>query len=373
MKGFVIMEKKVPFLDLRVTDSDERSELLEAVAGVFDHGRMIMGPEMGELERRIAERTGRRYAVAAGSGTDALFMALSAAEIGPGDEVITTSLSWIATANAVAVAGAKPVFADINDDLNIDPESVRSLITDRTKAILPVHYTGKMCRMDELTAIAQENGLLLIEDAAQAFDAKYGGRIAGSFGDLACFSMNAMKVFAACGEAGIIVTDREDLRDRLEALRYNGTVNREECIEPSLNCRMDTLQAAILLKRLERVDGLIRRRRENARFYNERLSGFVDCPVEDEGCYDVYYTYTIRAQKRDQLKEYLEAKGIETKIQHPILMPQQPAYRGKTAARFENARKLVERILCIPSSEKLSREGLEYTADHIRKFYGGAA
>lgn len=359
---------KVPFLDLRITDDAERLELLEAVDTVFRHGRLVVGPEVDAFERRVADLCGRRLAVGMSSGTDALYMALRAFDLGPGDEVITTSLSWIATANGIRLTGATPVFADLQDDLNLDPASVRRLITPRTRAIVPVHYAGKICRMDEILAIAAEHQLLVIEDAAQAWGATLDGRPAGSFGDAACFSMNAMKVLAACGDAGAVVTDRSDVAERLVRLRYNGTVNRETCLEPSLNGRLDTLQAAILLKRLDRVGEIIERRRDIAAFYRQALSGVVAVPQERPGERDIYYTFQIQTPRRDELKAHLEAQGIETKIQHPILMPDQPAYRDGVRAETTRAREIVQRILCIPAHEKLRHADLEYVVSAIHSF-----
>jgi dTDP-4-amino-4,6-dideoxygalactose transaminase len=363
------MEKRVPFLDLRIDDSASRKDLLSAIDAVFHHGRFILGPEVLELEKQVAAGCDRRYAVGVNSGTDALFLGLKSVDIGAGDEVITTSLSWIATANAIALTGATPVFADIRDDLNIDPTSVQKLITPRTRALVPVHYTGKVCQMSALMRIAEEHGLLVIEDAAQAFGARHYGRAAGSFGVVACFSMNPMKVFAACGEAGMVVTDKEDVYHRLISLRYNGTVDREKCVEISLNARLDTLQAAILLKRLPYVERIIEKRREIASWYDKQLPGLVQIPKEVEGEYDVYYTYTIKADRRDELKAFLESRGIETRIQHPYLMPEQPAYRDKVRGQFLNAQRLVKQVLCIPVHEKLTRANVNYVIDSIREFY----
>jgi dTDP-4-amino-4,6-dideoxygalactose transaminase len=330
----------------------------------------VLGPEVQELERRVAARCGRRYAVGVSSGSTGLLLGLKSVGIGPGDEVITTALSWIATANAIAVAGATPVFADIDDDLNIDPASVRELVTPRTKAIVPVHWAGKVCRMPALIEIAEEYGMMVVEDAAQAFDASHHGRKAGSFGVVGCFSMNAMKIFAACGDAGMVVTDREDVYERLLALRYNGTVNREICIEISLNGRLDTLQAAILLQRLDDVKAIIERRREVARWYNEALGVVVETPKEGPGERDAWYTYTIRAARRDELKAFLETRGIETRIHHPYLMPEQPVYRDGVRGKFPNAQRLVGQVLCLPATEKIHRDEVEYVAACIREFYG---
>ena len=355
MTRTLTMKKTVPFLDLRVTDEGQRTDLHEAIETVFRHGRFVMGPEVAQFEARIAQRCQRRYAVGVGSGTDALFLALKALNLGSGDEVITTSLSWVATANAIALTGATPVFADIRDDLNIDPDSVASLITPQTKAILCVHFTGKVCDMPALQRLADEHNLLLIEDAAQAFDASLNGCKAGSFGDIASFSMNPMKVFAACGEAGVVLTDSDEIRQRLESLRYNGTVNRETCIDVSLNCRIDTLQAAILLRRLETLDAITQKRRQIAQWYDSQLADVVGVPRQAAGEFDVYYTYTIRADARDELQRHLAEHGIETKVQHAPLMPEQPAYRDSVRGSFSNAQRLIKQVLCIPANEKLSR------------------
>jgi len=260
------------------------------------------------------------------------------------------------------------VFADIRDDLNIDPSSVSRLITARTKAILPAHYTGKVCEMGPLMELARVYGLALVEDGSQSFDARHHGCLSGTFGTLACISLNPMKVFAACGEAGIVVTDDSGLAERLVALRYNGTVNREICIEPSVNGRLDTLQAAMLLKRLPRVSALIAKRAANAAFYNQNLTGLVAMPIERPGEQDVRYTYTIRSSRRDELKIWLEARGVETKIQHSLLMPEQPAYREAARGQWGNAKRLVGEVLCLPVHEKLTEADLEHVVECVKAF-----
>jgi len=363
------MKRKVAFLDLSISSEAEREEVLCAVERVLMHGRLINGPEVQLLEEQVAALCRRHYAIGVGSGTDALFLALKCLGLGPGDEVITTSLSWIATANAIALTGAVPVFADIGEELNIDSDSVERLVTPRTKAIVPVHFTGRLCDMPSLMEIASEHGLALVEDAAQSFSASAYGHVSGSFGVLAALSMNPMKVFAACGEAGMVVTDSAEMRDRLLALRYNGMVNRRECIAPSINGRLDTIQAAILLQRLEGLDRIIKRRREIAAYYNQALSYSVQVPKDAPGERQVYYTYTIRADRRDALKAFLEERGIETQIQHPCLMPMQPAYHGRTRGEWPNAERLVGRVLCLPANEKLLMEEIRYVASTVREFY----
>ena len=361
---------KIPFLDLSVKDAALKSRLLSAVDAVLTHGRIVLGPEVEQLEGRLADYCQRRYAVGVNSGTDALYLALRALEIGPGDEVITTPLSWIATANAIAMCGATPVFVDIAEDLNIDPELIEGAITPRTRAVLAVHFTGKMCDVELISQIADRHGIHLVEDAAQSFGARFNDSMAGSFGTVSAFSMNPMKVFNAYGEAGAVVTDDEKLRDRLVSLRYAGTVDREDCHFPSLNGRIDTIQAAMLLVSLEQIEDKISRRRAVAKLYGEVLGDAVVCPKEGEGYFDVYYTYTILAERRDELKRYLETKGIETKIQHPILMPYHTAYRAGQRPEIPVAEHLVQRILCIPAHEDIERGEAEYVADCIREFYG---
>lgn len=360
--------RKVPFLDLRVS-ANERKELLLAIDTVLQHGRLVIGPEVNAFEARIAEYCSKQFGVGMNSGTDSLFLALKALDIGPGDEVITTALSWIATANAIALTGAQPIFADIRDDLNIDPKSVSNLISANTKAILPVHYTGKVCDMNALQSISKDKQIPIVEDAAQAFGASYQGRPAGSFGHVACFSMNPMKILAACGEAGIVLTDDPSIYERLICLRYNGTINKEQCVVTSLNCRLDTLQAAILLHRLENVSNLIEKRRSIAAYYNEHLADYVTVPKETEGSCDIYYTYTIKTPLRNQLKSYLEERGVEVKIQHPYLMCQQPIYKKYLKQPVPNAEKIVREILCLPMHEKLTLEDLDYVVSCIKTFF----
>lgn len=359
----------VRFLDLRVTDSKEHSELLQAIGKVLSHGRIMLGPEVEELEGKVAAYCGRKYSVGMSSGTESLFLALKSLGIRHGDEVITTPLSFVASANAIVRTGASPVFADIREDLNIDPEAVRSLITAKTKAILPVHWTGKICEMTELTEIASKHELFLIEDASQAFGAKYHGKSAGGLGVLGCFSLNSMKVFAALGEAGIITTDSLELKEKLLSLRYNGLVGREACHEVGINGKIDTLQAAVLLYRLQSLEKNIQRRRDISEIYRKQLSEVVETPLEQAGCRDTYYTYTIRAENRDQLKLHLEQNGIETKIQHKPLIHHQPYYEGKYYAQCPLAEKLFEQVLCLPIHEKLTDEEVAYVISKVRGFY----
>ena len=360
---------RIPYRDLRVKDPALRTELLDAVGRVLDHGRLVLGPEHDQFEAEVARRCHRTHAVGVGSGTDALYLALRALDVGPGDEVITTALSWIATANAIVLCGATPVFVDIDWDLNIDVDLIESAVTSRTKAILPVHFTGQICRMPQIEAVARRHELRVIEDGAQAFGASQDGRMSGSFGDVSCFSMNPMKVLAAYGEAGAVVTDDDALRDRLQSLRYNGTVNKQDCHWPSLNSRLDTVQAAMLLVSLKRLPARIDARRAIARAYGEQLKDVVQCPVERPGNLHIYYAYSVLADRRAALIAHLAQKGIETQVQHPLPMPRHTAYRDRSHAPTPVADRAAERILCLLNQEDVTLEQVQYVCGHIREFY----
>ncbi len=363
---------KIPYLDLSVKDPVLKSELLQAVDKVLSHGRISLGPEVDQFEKRVAEFCRKKYAVGVNSGTDALYLALRSLDIGPGDEVITTPLSWVATLNAIVLCGATPVFVDIGEDLNVNAELISDAITPKTKVILPVHFTGKLCDMARIGDLATKHGIFVVEDAAQAFGAQFDGAMAGSFGHVNSLSMNPMKVFCAYGEAGVVVTDDEPLYQKLVSLRYAGTVNKEDCHYPSFNCRLDTVQAAMLLVNFTYLKNKIARRRSIAKFYTGALKNVVVCPQEQAGedCSHVYYTYTIQADRRDELKGFLARKDIETKIHHPLLMPYQTAYKDRFRPKIPVAERLVKRILSIPNHEKMTAPEMEYVVSSIREFYG---
>ena len=360
---------KVPYLDLRVTDFELKHEMLSAIEQVLDHGRILLGPEVAELETRLAEYCGTRYAVCCGSGTDALILATKALDLKPTDEVITSCLSFVGTANGISVGGAKPVFSDVSHDLTIDPECVEKAIGPNTKAIVPVHFTGRIANVDALSVLAERYGLSLIEDAAPAIGASRGNRRAGSFGRLACISINPMKVLNALGEAGVVLTSELEMQERLIALRYNGLVNRETCLDRSINGRIDTVQAAAILPRLKRLDAWLARRREIARFYASKLQNYVVVPTEARDEMPAYYTFSIRTQRRSALKNWLELNGIETKIQHDRIIPQHPAYAESDLSKYPNALKFIDEILCLPIHEKLSNEQVEYVASKVVDFF----
>lgn len=360
--------KKVKFLDLSVKDQKERIALHNVLERFLDHGQFVMGHEIENLERNLSKFVGRKHCISVSSGTDAIYLALKALNIGKGDEVITTPLSWIATANAIAMTSAEPVFCDIKKDLNIDSNSIENLITSRTKAIISVDYTGNLADYDALQEIAKSRNLLLIQDGSQSFGSSYKGKMCGSFGSISGISHNPMKVFGGLGEIGSIYTEDDEIADRLKILRYNGTVNKEFLKYKSLNFRADALQAAFLNLRLENLQEKLMKREKIAERYNEAFSNIFEIPSETRNSKRVFYTYTIQCDQRDALMKHLSDNNIETKIQHPLLMSQQKPYLN-CISKSPNALKIVNRILCLPIHESLEQDDVNYVIEKVKEFF----
>jgi dTDP-4-amino-4,6-dideoxygalactose transaminase len=365
------MTKRIPFIDLATPHAEIREELLDAVGRVIDSGMFVMGPWVDELEQRVAARSGTQYCIGVANGTDALHLALVALGIGEGDQVITAANSFIASASAIALAGATPRFADIGDDLNLDPESVKAAITDRTKAILPVHLTGRPAQMDALVAIAAENKLAVVEDAAQAFAATHKGRAVGSFGALGCFSFHPLKNFAACGDGGAITTNDEGLCVKLRALRNHGLAERNNCLRWSPNSRLDSMQAAILLTKLSYFDHWTRERRTIAKYYDSNLRGVVTTPPPCIEMEPTYQTYVVRADRRDELAKHLNALGIDTRVHYEVPIHLQPAARslGYGVGSLPRTEQFAKEILSLPIYAGLSIENQQRVVEGVRSFY----
>jgi dTDP-4-amino-4,6-dideoxygalactose transaminase len=368
---------RVPFFDLRITNAVLRQELLDAVDVVLQHGKIILGPEVDELEEKIAQDVGTKYAVGVASGSSAVYLAMRASGIGPRDEVITTPLTWIITLNAIASCGATPICVDIRNDFNIDPDAIEKAITSKTKAIAPVHFTGKMCDMDRIKEIAKKNNLLIVEDAAQAYGATYNSQKAGSFSSAAGLSMNAMKVLAGYGEAGAVVTNDIEIYNKVKMYRYAGTksdpkkIITNECFEVSLNHKIDTIQAAMLLVARKHLPEKMKRRREIAKRYNEGFSDIsqITCPEIQENEVHALYTYALQFERRDELLVYLQERGIENKIYHVPLASNAPVYKDLPHHPTPVAIKVLERFLSIPGHEKVSDDQVDFVIETIRGFY----
>ena len=307
---------KVRFLDLSVTDMVEKRKFTQALSDILESGKIILGPEVNNFEKRIAAYCGRNCAIGVGSGTDALILAIKALKLPSESEIITTPLSWVASANAIILSGHIPVFADINTALNLEPSSIVPLINPKTAAILAVDFAGQPCDYAALDDICKNFGIKLIQDSSQAFGSIHEAGPSGSHGDISAISHNSMKTLAAIGEAGSITFNNSSLSSYIETLRYSGTVNREDCVIASTNSRLDTLQAAFLNIRLDALEDVIVARNKNAQLYNKFLHESVVRPaVSVSTMRHAYYTYQIQHKYRDKLASYLLENGIETKIQ----------------------------------------------------------
>ena len=366
---------KIPFFDLRVLDLELREKLLGATARVFDHGRIIMGPEVEAFEDAVAKEVGVRQAVAVGSGSSALYLALRSAGIGPGDEVVTTPLTWIITANAIAATGATPVFADVREDCNLDPAAVEACINSRTRAIVPMHFGGHLCDMPALEAVAKRYGLAIFEDAAQAFGGSLGGRKAGSFSLASGISMNPMKILGAFGEAGVVVTNDDEIAGKVRQLRHAGTTPDPEgiainiCHAVALNHKPDTLQMALLSVMLRHLQARRQRRESIATKLTEGLADVVQCPHPEPGEVHARYMFTLRCSRRDKLRKRLADCGVETKVFYLPLASEAPLYQLKKHSESPVASMLVNQILVLPSHEKLTDTQVEYMIQTVCNFY----
>lgn len=368
-----VLALKVPYVDIAGQHAPIRDEILRAVARVIDHGQFILGSEVEEFEGRFAALCQTRFAVGVNSGTDALILALRALGIGPGDEVITAPNSFVASASSIVAVGAQPVFVDVRNDYNMDPSQLEGVITAKTKAIMPVHLTGRPADMEPIMETARRHGLKVVEDCAQAILAEYRGKRVGSFGTIGCFSVHPLKTLNACGDGGVLTTDNASLCERLKVLRNLGLENRNECGVWSGNSRLDTLHAAILLVKMNYLWAWTEKRRAHAAFYRDALSGVPDLQVPSELPYEkvVYHTFVIQAERRDALREHLAEHGIGTAVHYPI-----PIHLQKTAmslgydrGRFPVTERQAERILSLPVYPELSQDQLEHVSQEIREFY----
>lgn len=365
----------IPFVDIAAAHRAIKVQLMDAISGVMDHGHFILGPEVEAFEHEFALSCGTRYAVGVNSGTDALVLALRALDIGVGDEVITAPNSFVASAASIALVGAKPVFVDVGDDLNIDPELIESAVTGRTRAIIPVHLTGRPAQMNKIMEIAARRGLHVIEDAAQAVLAEYRGSRVGSFGTVACFSFHPLKTLSACGDGGALTTNDERLASRLKELRNIGLKSRADCVEWAGNSRLDTLQAAILSVKMKFVTDWTAGRRRNAVLYRQALEGVdpenLQIPHDRSHEYAVYHTYVIQASRRDDLATFLANRGIGTAVHYPVPIHLQTAARslGCREGSFPVAEKQAGRILSLPVYPELSEDQVNYVAQSVKDFY----
>ncbi len=368
------MNAMIPYVDIASQNAAIKGELLAAVGEVIDSGQFILGRQVDEFESEFAALCGVRYAVGVGTGTDALVLGLKALGIGPGDEVITVPNSFVASTGCIRLVGARAVFVDVGDDYNIDTEKIAAAISPQTKAILPVHLNGRPCKMEPLLRIADEHGLHVVEDCAQAVLAEYKGRRVGSFGKIGCFSLHPLKTLNACGDGGILTTDDREVYERVRILRNVGLKTRDDCVTWSHNSRLDTLQAAILLVKLKYLDRWTSRRRENAQYYRERLKSVVQIrlPVPEQAQDKaVYHIFAIQAERRDALRLYLAEHGIGTSVHYPVPIHLTEAGRelGYLEGSFPVTEAQARAIVSLPVYPELTVEKLDLICERMKAFY----
>jgi dTDP-4-amino-4,6-dideoxygalactose transaminase len=381
----------IPLVDLKAQYSSLKNEIDEAVQRIIPSGQFILGSEVKALEGEIASYLGVEYAIGVASGTDALQLALLACGIEPGDEVITTPFTFIATAEAITQCGAIPIFVDIDPKTyNIDPANIESKITQKTKAILPVHLYGQPADMDIILELAQKYHLKIIEDCAQALGAEYKGKKVGSLGDAGCLSFFPSKVLGAYGDGGMVVTNNPDVAEKAEMLRNHGCKEKYYHLVPGFNSRLDELQAAILRVKLKYIDKWIDQRRKNASLYAQILEEIdgIKPPYVAPYSYHIFNYYTIRllnrnnvggtlvvsrnrhAHSREKLQQYLTAQGIATAIYYPLSLHLQKVYGslGYKPGDFPNSERAQEEVLSLPMYPELQEGEIQEIARAIRQF-----
>ncbi len=349
----------IPYVQVAKQYAEEREELEAVIQDVLANRSHVADPLVDELEEELTAYCGTKYAIALNSGTDALMFAMTTAGIKPGDEVITPPNSFVASTSTIVHIGAKPVFADVLPDQNIDPDAVEAAITPRTKAIMAVHLTGRVCQMDRLQKIADKHGLIIIEDAAQSIGSKYNGKKSGSFGVAGCFSTHPLKNLNACGDGGFITTSNAEIANRVRRMRAHGMSDRVTVEEWGFVSRMDTLQAAILKFRLKNLQSVIDRRRANAKYYQENLNHpCIFFPADRKEEYNTFHTFVIQVQgHRDALQTHLAKLGIKTTIHYPIPIHLQPAAKslGYKKGDFAVTESQSEKILTLPVNQYITR------------------
>jgi dTDP-4-amino-4,6-dideoxygalactose transaminase len=359
----------IPMVDLKIQFESLREEIERGFRQVLDTTHFILGPQGRSLEAEVAAYCGVQHAIAVASGTDALHLALRAGGVGPGDEVITTSFTFIATAEAISYVGAAPVFVDIDPlTFNIDVNQIEAAITPRTRAILPVHLFGQPADLEPITALCRKHDLKLIEDCAQSFGADYGGKMTGTCGDLGCFSFFPSKNLGCYGDGGMIVTDDDAFAQSVRVLANHGSRERYHHSVIGYNSRLDELQAVVLRAKLPQIDLYNRARRRNAALYTERLK---DCgvrpPVEDGKGTHVYHQYTLLSKRRDALQKALSEAGIASAVYYPIPLHRQDVYKERFAnLSLPVTEEVASQVLSLPMYPELTEGQIDRVCQVIR-------
>ena len=363
--------RNIPFVDMAAQQASIKDELDKRLADVLASGKFILGPEVKELEEKLAAYVGTKYCITCASGTDALQIALMALNIGLGDEVITTAFTYIATGEVIAQVGATPVFVDIDPvTYNIDPSKIEAAITDKTKAIIPVSLYGQCADFDEINAIAEKYHLAVIEDGAQSFGATYKGKRSCGLSTIGCTSFFPTKPLGCYGDGGAIFTDDENLAKAMDQIHRHGQDRRYHHIRMGLNSRLDTMQAAVLLAKMTKFDEEIKRREEVGKRYTSLLKDVkgVQTPAIKDGNTCVYAQYTIVVENRDELQAKLKEKGIPTAVHYPIPLNKQPIFENMShVGEIPHAEYVAEHVISLPMSAWLKDEDMDYVVTAIKE------
>jgi dTDP-4-amino-4,6-dideoxygalactose transaminase len=361
----------IPFVDLKTQYLGIKDEINEAIQNILDTCQFTLGAEVATFEQEFAAYSGGQQGIAVNTGTSALHLALLAAGIGPGDEVITVPFTFVATVASIYYSGAKTVFVDINPETyTMDVNAIEKAITKNTKAIIPVHLYGQPADMDPILEVAKKHNLVVIEDAAQAHRAEYKGKRVGSLGDMGCFSFYPGKNLGAYGEGGMVVTNNPDYAHTIRMLRDWGAEKKYHHVLKGYNFRMEGIQGAVLRVKLKYLDGWTEGRRTAAASYNELLAGTsVPTPKEMDYAYHVYHVYAVRTQNRVEWQEKLNAKGIQTGIHYPIPVHLLPAYSdlGYKAGDFPHAEQAANEVLSLPMFPELTRSQCEEVCAAVKE------
>ncbi len=361
----------IPFVDMDAQQASIKDELDKRLADVLASGKFILGPEVKELEEKLAAYVGTKYCITCASGTDALQIALMALNIGAGDEVITTAFTYIATGEVIAQVGATPVFVDIDPvTYNIDPSKIEEAITDKTKAIIPVSLYGQCADFDEINAIAEKNNLAVIEDGAQSFGATYKGKRSCNLSTIGCTSFFPTKPLGCYGDGGAIFTNDENLAKAMDQIHRHGQDRRYHHIRMGLNSRLDTMQAAVLLAKMTKFDEESKRREEIGKRYTSLLKEVkgVKTPQIKDGNTCVYAQYTIVVENRDELQAKLKEKDIPTAVHYPIPLNKQPIFENMShVGEIPNAEYVAEHVISLPMSAWLKDEDMDRIVAAIKE------
>lgn len=368
-----MVDFKVPFIDLQQRYQEERDELIAIFDRVMTSGHLVLTPELAEFEADVVAFTGAKHCIGLNSGTDALLMGLWAADVGRGDEVITTPVSFVATTGAIAHVGAVPVYVDVTDDQNIDPALIEAAITEKTKAIMPVHWCGRIANMGEINAIAERHSLVVIEDSAQCMGAYWKGQHGGTFGKVGAISTHPLKNLNALGDGGFLLTDDDEIDRKVRLYRNHGLESRDDCVMYGVNSRLDVLNAEVLKYRLTRLEDVIARRAKNVNQYRDTIAtDQVFIPADKPEEQNAWVMFLIQANDRDGLQAYLAENGVQSLIYYGT-----PLHLHKAAEQWGRynrgdmpvAEAQCDRVLALPHHQCLTEDQVSFVAEQVNAFY----